>query len=40
MIAPTSVQEHLGGSSHRFLMQLVPAALLFTAGQWGEDRDP
>jgi len=35
MIAPTAVQEHIGGSSHRFLIQLVPAAVLFIAGQWG-----
>ncbi len=37
MIAPTPVEEHLGGSSHRFLMQLAPAAVLFIAGQWSGD---
>lgn len=37
MIAPTPVEEHLGGSSHRFLMQLVPVAVLFMAGQWDEE---
>lgn len=39
MIAPTPVEEHLGGSSHRFLMQLVPAAVLFMAGQWSVERE-
>ena len=42
MIAPTAVQEHIGGSSHRFLIQLIPVAVLFVAGQWGcspRDRD-
>ncbi len=40
MIAPTPVEEHLGGSSHRFLMQLAPAAVLFMAGQFhGIQRD-
>jgi len=34
MIAPTPVEEHIGGSSHRFLMQLTPAAILFIAGAW------
>jgi hypothetical protein len=34
MIAPTTVEEHIGGSSHRFLLQLTPVALLFLVGQW------
>jgi hypothetical protein len=34
MIAPTTVEEHIGGSSHRFLLQLTPVALLFLIGQW------
>jgi hypothetical protein len=34
MIAPTPVEEHIGGSSHRFLMQITPVAVLFIAGQW------
>ncbi len=37
MIAPTPVEEHIGGSSHRFLMQLTPVAILFMAGQWSGD---
>lgn len=37
VLAPVVVEEHLGGSSHRFLVQLVPSALLFAAGQWGTD---
>jgi hypothetical protein len=35
MLAPVAVQEHLGGSSHRFLMQIAPVAVLFLAGQCG-----
>ncbi|SFI00953.1 hypothetical protein [Planctomicrobium piriforme] len=34
MLAPLAVEDHLGGSSHRFLLQLVPTAVLFIAGQW------
>ena len=38
MLAPTAVEEHLGGSSHRFLLQIIPVAVLFLAGQlWGDD---
>ncbi|MBS0204365.1 MAG: hypothetical protein JSS49_15785 [Planctomycetes bacterium] len=33
MIAPVSFEEHIGGSSHRFLMQLAPAGLLFAFAQ-------
>jgi hypothetical protein len=33
MIAPITLEEHIGGSSHRFLMQLAPGALLFAIGQ-------
>lgn len=39
MIAPTPVQEHLGGSSHRFLLQISGAAILFIAGQWVCEED-
>jgi hypothetical protein len=35
MIAPIDVQDHIGGSSERFLMQIAPLAILFAAGQWG-----
>ncbi len=34
MLAPTPVTEHLGGSAHRFLLQVTPTAVLFLAGQW------
>ena len=33
MIAPVAFEEHIGGSSHRFLMQLAPAGLLFAFAQ-------
>jgi hypothetical protein len=39
MIAPTPVEEHIGGSSHRFLMQLAPVAVLLIAGQWFADAE-
>lgn len=29
MIAPAQLDEHIGGSSHRFLMQIAPVAVLF-----------
>lgn len=29
MIAPAQLDEHIGGSSHRFLMQITPVAILF-----------
>jgi hypothetical protein len=35
MIAPIDPQDHIGGSSERFLMQIAPVAVLFIAGQWG-----
>jgi hypothetical protein len=35
MFAPAELREHIGGSSHRFLMQIAPVAVLFVAGQWG-----
>jgi hypothetical protein len=35
MIAPAELHDHIGGSSHRYLMQLAPLAVLFAAGQWG-----
>lgn len=34
MFALAELEEHLGGSTHRYLMQLVPVLLLLTAGQW------
>lgn len=33
MIAPITLEEHIGGSSHRFLMQLAPGAVLLSIGQ-------
>lgn len=33
MLAPVRLEEHIGGSSQRFLMQLAPVAILFAAGQ-------
>lgn len=36
MIAPADLHDHIGGSSHRYLMQLAPLAILFAAGQWAE----
>lgn len=38
MIAPADLHEHIGGSSHRYLMQLAPSALLYAAGQWGRQQ--
>jgi hypothetical protein len=35
LIAPADLHDHIGGSSHRYLMQIAPLALLFAAGQWG-----
>ena len=35
MLAPAELEEHLGGSSARYLMQLVPVAVLFVAATWG-----
>ena len=37
MIAPADLHDHIGGSSHRYLMQLAPLGVLFVAGQWGEE---
>lgn len=39
MIAPTPVQEHIGGSSLRFLLQISGGAMLFIAGQWMYEKD-
>jgi hypothetical protein len=33
MLAPVKLEEHIGGSSHRFLMQIAPVAIIFAAGQ-------
>ena len=35
MLAPVQLEEHIGGSSHRFLMQITPVAILFAASQLG-----
>ena len=35
MLAPTPVEEHLGGSAHRFLLQVIPAGVLFVSEQCG-----
>jgi hypothetical protein len=32
MLAPLAVEDHIGGSSHRFLLQLIPTAVLFLIG--------
>ena len=37
MVAPAELHEHIAGSSHRYLLQLAPLAVLFAAGQWGEE---
>ena len=39
MLAPAQLDEHIGGSSPRFLMQLVPVAVLFAAGQFAPRRE-
>ena len=39
MIAPVMLEEHIGGSSHRYLMQLAPGTLLFAIGQSHENTD-
>jgi len=31
MLAPAQLDEHIGGSSHRFLMQIAPVTVLFAA---------
>ena len=38
MLAPVKLEEHIGGSSHRFLMQIAPVAVVFAAGQLIERR--
>jgi hypothetical protein len=37
MIAPVTLQEHIGGSSHRFLMQLAPGAIMLVFGMGWAD---
>lgn len=39
ILAETEVSDHIGGSSHRYLMQLAPVAVLFAAGQFGQYRE-
>ncbi|REJ72816.1 MAG: hypothetical protein DWQ34_06970 [Planctomycetota bacterium] len=34
MLAPAELQDHLRGSSDRYLMQIAPIAVLFAAAQW------
>jgi hypothetical protein len=38
MVAPAELEEHLGGSTHRYLMQLSPLAILLMVGCWGHPR--
>lgn len=38
ILAATEVSEHIGGSSHRYLMQITPTAMIFAAGQLGQRR--
>ena len=40
MLAPVALEEHIGGSSHRFLMQIAPVATLFAVGQLAPRRSP
>ncbi|MEZ6067039.1 MAG: hypothetical protein R3B90_15370 [Planctomycetaceae bacterium] len=35
MLSPTAVEEHIGGSAHRYLIQITPLAILLMAGQLG-----
>jgi hypothetical protein len=37
MLAPAQLDEHIGGSSHRFLMQLAPVAVLFAITSLSDD---
>lgn len=37
MVAPITLHEHIGGSSHRYLMQIAPTALLFSLGQFVDE---
>lgn len=37
MLAPAELEEHLGGASHRYLMQLVPVAILLVASLWSKN---
>ena len=37
MLAPAELEEHLGGSTHRYLMQIVPVVLLLIAVQWADE---
>lgn len=36
MLAPAELEEHLGGASHRYLMQLVPVVMLLVASLWSK----
>ena len=37
MLAPAELEEHLGGASHRYLMQLVPVVMLLVASLWANN---
>lgn len=39
MLAPAELEEHLGGASHRYLMQLVPVVMLLVAALWSTGRE-
>ena len=39
MLAPAQLDEHIGGSSHRFLMQIAPVAVLFAVTQMFSSSD-
>ena len=40
ILAPAQLDEHIGGSSHRFLMQISPVAILFAVIMFlGRDDD-
>jgi len=39
MLAPAELEEHLGGSTHRYLMQLVPVVMLLMAAQWSNSAE-
>ncbi len=39
MLAPAQLDEHLGGSSHRFLMQISPVAVFFAVSMFYDDEE-
>jgi hypothetical protein len=40
MLAPAQLDEHIGGSSHRFLMQIAPVAMLFAVTIFADGSRP